>query len=258
VSTLAPTPGAAPQGPTREQLIVRYAPLARRAVHHFPAPRYGAVDIEDMYGYATLGLIDAVDRYDTERGVKFETYAITRIRGFILDQLRDLDWMPRSTRATVKLVQRTADNLEERLGRKPAPLELSRETGLSEKICSRALADGACFVSSLESITTGSDNQPDSGRSPHALVDEDSPNPAGFFEQYELRRGVATALAALPLREGMVLRMRYVDDLRHREIAGRLGISEARVSQLHARGIARMRQELVETFGDIASTRLTA
>jgi RNA polymerase sigma factor for flagellar operon FliA len=102
---------------------------------------------------------------------------------------------------------------------------------------------------------------PEYGQDPkttRSLEDERSPNPASRAEQYELQRGIAAALDALPLREGMVLRMRYVGDRCHREIAAHLGVSESRVSQLHAQGIARMRQELVNAFGDLSSTRLSA
>ena len=257
MSTPAPMPVNAPNNQTREQLIMRYASLARRAVSHFTPPRYGAVDQEDMYSFATLGLIDAVDRFDVARGVKFETYAITRIRGFVVDQLRDMDWMPRSTRANVQLVRRTADRLEESLGRTPATDELARETGLPIKACFRALADAACHVTSLDDLTMGSED----GQDPfvaRAIEDKDSPNPARFVEQHELQRGIVDALAALPLREGMVVRLRYIDDLSHREIASLLNVSESRVSQLHARGIARMRDELVNAFGDLSATQLTA
>src|SRR5690348_12408348 len=116
VATLAPIDVRWPM--QREQLILRYTPLVRHAVGSLAAARPASLDAEDIYSYGTMGLIDAIDRFDATRGVKFETYAVTRIRGYLLDQLRSLDWLPRSARAQVRTVQRTTAHMEERLGRR--------------------------------------------------------------------------------------------------------------------------------------------
>ncbi|MDB5076371.1 MAG: whiG [Chloroflexi bacterium] len=255
MSTLIPVASAARTAVTREQLILSHTPLVRRAVRQFAVNRPSTLEPEDIYSYGTMGLIDAVDRFDQTRGVKFETYAVNRIRGFLLDQLREMDWLPRSARANVKLVQQATSRMEEQLGRKPATHELAEETGLPNTACDRALVDEACRVVSLDSISVT-----DSGESVLSLrvVDEQSPNPALTAERYELRQGIVDALAGLPQREGEVLRLRYANDCTHREIATRLGVSESRVSQLHAQGIARMRQTLVGRFGDLSMAQLSA
>jgi RNA polymerase sigma factor for flagellar operon FliA len=214
------------------------------------------LDSEDIYGYGTIGLIDAVDRFDQTRGVRFETYAVTRIRGYLVDQLRAMDWLPRSARANVKLVHSTAAQMEENLGRKPETAELVEGTGLGAAACDRALADAACRVVSLESVVSeGEDGSLCLGRH---LEDSSVPNPAAAAEERELKRGIAGALAALPTREAQVLRLRYVDEWTHRKIATHLGISESRVSQLHSQGLARMRRALVADFGDLTNVQLSA
>jgi RNA polymerase sigma factor FliA len=254
--TLAPIMSPAAGFVGREQLILRSAPLVRRAVGRYAAFRPAMLEAEDIYGYGIVGLIDAVDRYDQSRGVKFETYAITRIRGYLVDQLRAMDWLPRSARTNVRIVQNTAANLEASLGRKPDTAELAEKTGLPDSACDRALADGACRVVSLESIDNEHDDDVSSLSS--RLEDESSPNPAEAAERGELLSAVARALAALPERESEVLRLRYVNEWTQRQIAEHLGISGSRVSQLHAQGLSRMRCRLVADFGDLSNTELSA
>ncbi len=214
------------------------------------------MDPEDVYSCGTMGLIDAVDRYDRTRGVRFETYAVTRIRGYLVDQLRAMDWLPRSARANVRLVQSASTQLEEHLGRKPDPSELSAQTGLPNSACSQALVDGSCRVLSLDAIAPDSDDA--SGPVVRHLEDESVPNPATAAERRELRQGVARALRGLPPREGVVLRLKYVNSWTCRQIAARLDVSESRVSQLHNQGLARMRRMLVADFGDLSSEQVIA
>src|SRR5581483_9249990 len=109
----------------RERMILHYAPLVRHALGSVLRAAHTVLDTEDLYGYGTLGLIDAVDRFDAARVVKFETYALFRIRGYVLDQLRDSDWLPRSARARVIAVQESSARLEERLGRRPDRREIA-------------------------------------------------------------------------------------------------------------------------------------
>lgn len=241
----------------REQLILRYRTLVRHAVGSFAERRPAALDAEDIYSYGTMGLIDAVDRFDASRGIKFETYAVTRIRGYLIDQLRALDPLSRSTRAQVRTVQRTSARMEEHLGRRPDREELAEATGMAAATCDRALVEGNCQVVSLDRLCTG-DEDDASLTLLHKLVDEQSPNPAHETERAELRRGVASILAGLPERERQVLSLRYMHSWTLKQIAAYLQVSESRASQLDAQAIARMRRLLVQQFGEMDATALSA
>jgi RNA polymerase sigma factor FliA len=180
---ISPSPeGGALARVQRDQLILRYAPLVRHAVGSFTRATPTVLDAEDIYSYGTMGLIDAIDRFDASRGVKFETYAVTRIRGYLLDELRALDWLPRSARSRVRQVQRTTARMEEQLGRAPDRDELAQETGLTPALCARALADSGCQVVSLESLSMV-DGDDDPLSLLHRLADEHSPNPALTAEE---------------------------------------------------------------------------
>ena len=257
MTTCAATEHGGGAAAVRDQLILRYAPLVRRAVGGFAAGSAPLLEIEDIYSYGTMGLIDAIDRFDASRGIKFETYAVTRIRGYLADQLRELDWLPRTARARVRSVQRTTATMEQRLGRSPDRRELAAEAGLGTVACERALADSGCQMLSLERLThEGSEGEAVSLLD--QLVDQQSPNPAKMTEAAELRHGVGTALAALPSRERQLLALRYGQNWTLRRVAGHLGVSESRASQLHTQAIARMRRVLSATFGDVAPDALSA
>lgn len=247
MATLAAPYEAIPHAAMREQMIARYTPLARRAVAPFIGARSSVMEAEDIESCAMMGLIDAVDRYDGSRGVKFESYAATRIRGFVQDEMRALDWMPRSARGNVRLLLRTAEQLEAALGRSPIHEEIAQASGLAPELCSRAIADADRRVVSLDALCVEHDEGSSACLAQH-IEDPHSANPATALESHELRQGLFTALTNLPEREGNVLRLRYIDQLTHRQIAVRLAISESRVSQLHARGLARMRESLLATF----------
>ena len=247
MTTLAPPqPLAAPR---RDQLILRYAPLVRHAVGQLAHSRVADLDPEDMYGYGTMGLIDAIDRFDASRGVKFETYAVTRIRGYLLDQLRALDWLPRSARSQTRTVRRAAERLESRLGRHPNRSELASEAGLSEDVCQRALADSSRHVLSLEEVLEVEGDGSDASLA-ERLEDQHCVNPAMTSEKAELRRAVSSALARLPTREALVLRLRYGQEWSLKQIAERLKVSESRISQLHTQALTRIRQVLSAAMGD--------
>lgn len=257
MTTCAATEHGGGNAATRDQLILRYAPLVRRAVGGFAAGSAPLLEMEDIYSYGTMGLIDAIDRFDASRGVKFETYAMTRIRGYLVDQLRELDWLPRTARARVRSVQRASAAMEQRLGRSPDRQELAAEVGLGMVACERALADGGCQMLSLERLTHGGPE----GEAPSLLdqlVDQQSPNPAKMTEAAELRHGVGAALTALPSRERQLLILRYGRNWTLCRVARQLGVSESRASQLHTQAIARMRRLLSAMFGELAPDALSA
>jgi RNA polymerase sigma factor for flagellar operon FliA len=241
----------------RERMILHYAPLVRGAVGSFVRVVPALLDAEDLYGYGTIGLIDAIDRFDAARGVKFETYALIRIRGYVLDQLRAVDWLPRSARARVAAVRRTSAHLEERLGRRPDRRELAAETGLAPDACDRALAESGRIVLSLDRLVAAGDDEP------YATLlqrteDERSVNPILVTEQAELRRGLLSALAALPERERALLLLRYKRGWTLRRVATHLGVSESRASQLHSQALVRMRRLLSSWLAEPACEERSA
>lgn len=256
MSTLMQTNGTFPEV-ARDQLILHYAPLVRRAVGSFAAMRPSMLDDDDLYSYGTVGLIDAIDRFDASRGVKFETYALTRIRGYLLDQLRALDWLPRTARSRARTVQRTALRMSDDLGRAPDRAELASASGLARAQCDRALVDGGAQVLSLDRLST--DGTDGCATALMALLeDEQSPNPARAAERRELHAAVAAALAQLPDRERELLRLRYVRNWTLRQVAAQMAISDGRASQLHTQAIERMRRLLGRMLGDLSTDYLYA
>jgi RNA polymerase sigma factor for flagellar operon FliA len=231
--------------------------LVRGALRHVACDRPASLETEDVYAYGTVGLIDAVDRFDGTRGVKFETYAVTRIRGYLKDQLRSMDWLSRSTRSTVKFVRSTADRMEQSLGRTPAGDELAHETGLQVGECARALADGAVHFVSLDSVSEACDDS-NIRTCFRESAESQTQSPSLEAELAELRAALVDALAALPKRERDVLRLRYFNEWTHRQIAANFGISESRVSQLHSQGLGRMRRALHGRFGDAMPEQYSA
>ena len=227
----------------RDQLITRHLPLVRHAVGSLAHSRTSNLDAEDVLGYGAMGLIDAVDRFDASRGVKFETYAVTRIRGYLLDQLRALDWLSRSARSQVREVQRAFDDLQSGLGRPPTPKELAVETGLPVETCGHALAAIGRRVLSLEEVVT-TDGDGDCAPLIDRLEDKQDIGPAHQAVRDEVRQAVAQAMAKLPERGREVVRLRYGQEWTFQQIAERLGVSESRASQLHSQALSRMRQSL--------------
>ena len=231
----------------RQRLILTYAPLVK-----FVAGRIGSglpahVDGEDLISYGLLGLIDAIERFDLDRDIKFETYAIARIRGAIIDELRALDWVPRSVRARARDIERAIGDLEAKLGRAPTDEEISKKLGITEGEFDESLtAISRSSIGALDELWTVS-----AGGDQVALIDtlEDThgPNPEFALETIELKETVAEALAALPEREKLVVTLYYYEELTLREIGEVLGVTESRVSQLHTKAILRLKSRLGAT-----------
>jgi RNA polymerase sigma factor for flagellar operon FliA len=241
MATLAPSTSPSPA--SRDQLIMRYFPLVRYAVGSLARSRACNLDAEDILGYGAMGLIDAVDRFDASRGIKFETYAVTRIRGYLIDQLRAHDWLPRTARAHVHTVRRAAEELESRLGRHPSGDELARETGLPPEMCRQVMADTGGRLLSLEAALTA-DGDGDGASLVDRLEDKHELGPALQAVRAELRRAVQSAMLSLPERQRTVVRLRYGEERTFKEIADCLAVSESRACQLHAQALNRMRRSL--------------
>lgn len=225
----------------REQMILKFAPLVRYVIGRLVVVLPRVFDTDDLLGYGTIGLIEAVDRFDPARGVSFETFASERIRGSVIDALRAADWVPRLSRKRAKDIQRAFGELEERLGRPPTDDEVAQELGLTSTQMQRAMADSVCTVESLQRIVRSGDDDGGTTTLLDCLADSGSVDAGGVLEERELHASIVSALKRLDGREKQVLALYYDNSLTLREISQVLEISESRVWQLHARAILRIR-----------------
>jgi RNA polymerase sigma factor FliA len=222
----------------RDHLIVSYSPLVK-----FIAGRVGAglpanVDPGDLVSWGVLGLIDAIERFDPNQGVKFETFATPRIRGAIYDGLRQLDWVPRSIRTRARDVQRAISEFEVVNGRSPSDPELAHQLGLERSELDR-------WLTSIASTTVGPlERALDAGAEPVALSGEVPQLPSKVVEDQVVRELVRSEIGKLPDREKLVLSLYYDEGLTLAQIARVLGISESRVPQLHSKSVLHLRSRL--------------
>jgi RNA polymerase sigma factor for flagellar operon FliA len=229
----------------RDRLIVTYAPLVKYVAGRLGSGLPAHVDDEDLVSYGLLGLIGAIERYDPDRDVKFETYAIARIRGAIIDELRALDWVPRSVRSRARDIERAIAELESKLGRVPTDEEIAGKLGLTEEELDESLSEiSRSSIAALDELWTISGTGGDQVALIDTIEDTDAPDPQGSLSQTELREAIADAIARLPEREKLVVTLYYYEELTLREIGEVLGVTESRVSQLHTKAILRLKARL--------------
>jgi RNA polymerase sigma factor for flagellar operon FliA len=231
----------------REDLVMAYAPLVKYVAGRLASGLPAHVDEADLISYGLLGLINAIERFDLEREIKFETYAITRIKGAIIDELRSLDWVPRSVRQRAREIERANAKLEHRLQRAPTDEEMARELEMTVKEFQDALLQiSNSTIAALDELWTVSDSSGDQVSLLDTLTDERSPDPAAVMDQTDLKDRVAQAISRLPEREKLVVALYYYENLTLREIGEVLGVTESRVSQLHTKAVLRLRSRLVD------------
>jgi RNA polymerase sigma factor for flagellar operon FliA len=207
------------------------------------------VDEADLISYGLVGLISAIERFDLSREIRFETYAITRIKGAILDELRSLDWVPRSVRARAREIERANSKLEAKLQRVPTDEEMSTELGLTvDEFRDALLAIANSSVTALDELWAVSDSSGDSVSLLDTLQDPGSPDPERVVDANELKDRIAEAISRLPEREKLVIALYYYENLTLREIGEVLGVTESRVSQLHTKAVLRLRSRLSLPF----------
>jgi len=229
----------------RDRLILNYAPIVKYVAGRLGSGLPAHVDEGDLVSYGLLGLISAIERYDPDRDVKFETYAIARIKGSILDELRALDWVPRSVRSRARQIERAMSELEAKLGRAPTDEEISAKLGISVDELESSLTDiSRSSIAALDELWTISGSGGDQVSLIDTIEDEHGPEPQAAFAQTELREIVADAIVSLPQRERLVITLYYYEDLTLREIGEVLGVTESRVSQLHTKAILRLKARL--------------
>ncbi len=232
---------ADPTRMARDRLILHYSPLVKYVAGRVAVGLPQNVEQADLVSYGIFGLIDAIEKFDQGRGFKFETYAISRIKGAILDELRSIDWVPRSVRAKGRAVERAFSKLEARLKRSPTEAELAEELDMTDTQLQAVLGQlSLTGVAALDEMlgdrgdaTTLGDTIPDSGDSPGALL-----------ERSELRGQLAEAIERMPEREKMVLTLYYFENLTLSQIGEVLGVTESRVSQIHTKSVLQLRSRL--------------
>ena len=229
----------------RDRLILTYAPLVKYVAGRLGSGLPAHVDDGDLVSYGLLGLIAAIERYEPDRDVKFETYAIARIRGSILDELRALDWVPRSVRSRARQIERAMYELESKLARAPTDAEIAAKVGISVEELEGSLTDiSRSSIAALDELWTISGSGGDQFALIDTIEDEHGPEPQSAFAQTELREAVADSITRLPEREKLVITLYYYEDLTLREIGEVLGVTESRVSQLHTKAILRLKSSL--------------
>jgi RNA polymerase sigma factor FliA len=231
----------------RERLVVAYSPLVKYVSGRMASGLPAHVDEADLISYGLIGLINAIERFDLEREIKFETYAITRIKGAIIDELRSLDWVPRSVRARAREIERANAKLENQLQRAPSDDEMALELDMSVQDFHDALLQiSNSTVAALDELWSVSDSSGDQVSLLDTLTDENAPDPAAIMDQTDLKDRVAEAIARLPEREKLVVALYYYENLTLREIGEVLGVTESRVSQLHTKAVLRLRSRITE------------
>lgn len=224
----------------KDQLITRYAPLVKRIAYHLMAKLPASVQVDDIIQNGMLGLLDAIGRYEEGLGAQFETYAVQRIRGAMLDGLRENDWLPRSLRREMRRIETAVHTLEQQHGRQPTERELAESLGMALNDYQKMLQEARGYQ--LVYLEDFGDEEEDNFLERHLVGD--GADPLSLLEDRNMREVLIRAIEDLPDREKMVMGLYYEEDLNLREIGDVLGVSESRVCQLHSQAIARLRSRI--------------
>ena len=228
----------------REYFILKYAPLVKYVAGKVGIGMPTNVEFDDLVGYGVFGLLDAIEKYDLDKNVKFNTYAVNRIRGAIFDELRSIDWVPRSVRQKSREIEETIADLEARLGRSASNEEIAYAMGLDmEEYNSLLLKISATSVISLTDLRFSNDDSEEFSVG-DIIEAPSSLNPDVIVAREDVRRVISEALKELPEREKKVLIMYYYEDMTLREIGEVLHVTESRVSQIHTSANIKLRAKL--------------
>lgn len=229
----------------REQLITEYAPLVKLVAGRLSMYLGYNVEYDDLVGYGIFGLIDAIDKFDLEKEVKFETYASLRIRGTILDQIRKMDWIPRTVRQKQKKIEEAMKRVEMRTGKTALDEEVAEELGVSaeELLNWQSQLKITNVISLNEYIEQGAEPVMDAKRNSHFIQPEEN------VQEEELKQKLEESLEVLTEKERKVILLYYYEDLTLKEISNILEVSESRVSQLHTKALLKMRKKLGNYLG---------
>lgn len=228
----------------RDKFIKQYMPLVKYVAGKVSTGMPDSVEFDDLVGFGQFGLLDAINKFDPDKNVKFKTYAVTRIRGAIFDELRELDWVPRSVRQKSREIEDTIVDLEAKLGRTASDAEIAKAMGMTEsEYQTTVMKVSGTSVLSLNDVWYSGDDSDhmsigDSIEAPNSL------NPDVIVEREEVRKVIIQAINELPKNEKMVIVLYYHEDLTFKEIGQVLNVSESRISQLHTKANLRLRAKL--------------
>ncbi len=225
----------------RDRLILHYSPLVKYVAGRVAVGLPQNVEQSDLVSYGIFGLIDAIEKFDQGRGFKFETYAISRIKGAILDELRSIDWVPRSVRAKGRAVERAFSKLEATLGRSPSEVELAAELGYTETQLQQVL--GQLSLTGMAALDEMLGDRGDATTLGDTIADQ-AEGPGQLLELREMRGQLAEAIERMPEREKVVLTLYYFENLTLSQIGQVLKVTESRVSQIHTKAVLQLRSRL--------------
>ncbi len=229
----------------RDDLIIHYAHLVKYVANRLAINLSSVVEVDELISYGIEGLIDAIEKYDHKRNIKFETYAITRVRGSMIDGLRSMDWVPVSVRQKSKELEKTYTKLEGELGRAATDAEVAQELGLTINEFANLLREVAAnTIISLDDFIPGDDGDDKKKRIVDLLEDHNATDALQLLEISEVKELLAKTIARLPEKEKKVVYLYYYEGLTLKEIGMVLGLSESRISQLHTKAILRLRGSL--------------
>ena len=233
----------------RDRLILHYSPLVKYVAGRVGGGLPQNIEQADLVSYGIFGLIDAIERFEPDRGYKFETYAISRIKGAILDELRSIDWVPRSVRAKAREVERAFSKLEATLGRSPNDQELAESLGCTEAQLQATLSQVSLTgVAALDEMLGDRGDYTTLGET----IADSSAGPGALFEMSEMRGQLAEAIERMPEREKMVLTLYYFENMTLARIGDILNVTESRVSQIHTKAVLQLRSRLQAAQRELA------
>jgi RNA polymerase sigma factor for flagellar operon FliA len=231
--------------PLKEQIVLEHTPLIRYSVNRIAVRLPSHIDLDDLHNTGVIGLMDAIQKYDPEKNCKFNTSAEFRINGAILDQLRSLDWVPRSVRQKSRRLERAYGEVEQRLGRTASEDEVADSLGLQiEKFHELLNQVRGISLVNLEEIRGTNSDGDRTGTYADIVEDVNSENPFASLKLTEMKTVVADTIGALPEKERLVVSLYYYEDLNMKETGGILGITESRVCQIHTKAVLRLRAKL--------------
>ncbi len=225
---------------TNDDVIRRYLPLVKRIAYHMMARLPASVEVDDLIQVGLIGLMDAVNRFDGSQGAQFESYATQRIRGAMLDDLRDADWLPRHIRQKSRAIESAINRLAQRHGRQPTEPEISAELGISLSDYQSMLGD----VKGNQLLYYEDFSDEESSDFLERYLVDDVSDPLSLLEDDGFRKGLVQAIEDLPEREKNLMGMYYEQDMNLKEIGAVMGVSESRICQLHSQAVARLRTKM--------------
>ena len=229
----------------KDHLVQRFAPLVKRIAYHLMARLPSSVQVDDLVQNGMIGLLDAIDRFEAGMGAQFETYAAQRVRGAMLDGLRENDWLPRSLRREFRQIEQAIARLEQEFGRPPAENELAAALGVSLAEYQKMLHDARGHqVISFEDLV-----EEDGEDFLERHFADSAGDPSRILEDENLKRQLVQGIELLPEREKLMMALYYEQDLNLREIGEVMGVTESRVCQLHSQAVARLRARIFGASG---------